>query len=87
MALFGAPTSHAATDLDALRGSPVTEACRWEEDYWELFAGAGPDVPNVEKRVVGLGMLLAADPSLAPILDLKVGMEFGARTGCSGKPG
>jgi hypothetical protein len=67
------PTSHAATDLDALRGSPVTEACRWEEDYWELFAGAGPDVPNEEKRVVGLGMLLAADPSLAPILDLKVG--------------
>jgi hypothetical protein len=66
-------TSEAVTDLDALRGHPVTEACRWEEDYWELFAGAGPDVPKEQRRVVGLGMLLAADPSLTPIVDLKVG--------------
>ncbi|MGB6725831.1 MAG: DUF4262 domain-containing protein, partial [Terracidiphilus sp.] len=67
------PTSHAVTDLAALRGSPVTEACRWEEDYWELFAGDGPDVPDEEKRVVGLGMLLAADPSLNAVLDLGLG--------------
>jgi Domain of unknown function (DUF4262) len=66
-------TSHAVTDLDALRGLPVTEACRWEDDYWELFAGAGPDVPDDKKRVVGLGILLAADPSLKAILDLKIG--------------
>jgi len=65
--------SEAVTDLDSLRGFAVTEACRWEEDYWELFAGAGPEIPKEEKRVVGLGMLLASDPSLAPILDLKIG--------------
>lgn len=71
---FSVPSdSEAVTDLDALRGSAVTEACRWEENHWELFAGAGPEVPKEEKRVVGLGMLLAADPSLAPILDLKIG--------------
>jgi len=71
---FSVPSdSEAVTDLDALRGFSVTEACRWEENYWELFAGAGPEVPKEEKRVVGLGMLLAADPSLAPILDLKIG--------------
>jgi hypothetical protein len=65
--------SEAVADLDALRGFPVTEACRWEDDYWELFAGSGPNVPKEEKRVVGLGMLIGADPSLAPVLDLKVG--------------
>jgi hypothetical protein len=71
---FAVPSdSEALTDLDALRGFAVTEACRWEENYWELFAGVGPEVPKEEKRVVGLGMLLAADPSLAPILDLKIG--------------
>jgi hypothetical protein len=71
---YSAPlTSHAATDLNALRGSPITEACRWEVDYWELFAGAGPEVPNEEKRVVSLGTLLAVDPNLAPVLDLKIG--------------
>jgi hypothetical protein len=63
----------AATNLDALRGKPITEAARWEVDQWELFAGAGPDVPEDDMREVPLGTLLAADPSLAPILDLEVG--------------
>ena len=67
------PTSQAITDLDALRGLSVTEACRWEEDYWELFAGAGPEVSKEETRILGLGILLAADPSLRAVLDLKVG--------------
>jgi hypothetical protein len=65
--------SEAVTDLDALRGFAVTEACRWEENYWELFATASPEVPKEDMRVVGLGMLLAADSSLTPILELKVG--------------
>lgn len=51
----------------------MTEACRWEDDYWELFAGVGPDVPREETRIVELGTMLAADPSLAPIRDLEVG--------------
>jgi len=65
--------STAITDLAALQGEPVTEAARWEEDYWELFAGCGPDVPKDEQRIVALGTLVAADPSLAPVMNLEVG--------------
>ena len=65
--------STAVTDLAALQGEPVTEAARWEEDYWELFAGCGPDVPKDEQRVVALGTLVAADPSLAAVMNLEVG--------------
>ncbi len=65
--------SEAMTDLAALRGAPVTEACRWENNYWELFAGDGPDVSKAEARLVPLACLLAADPSLAPVVDLAIG--------------
>lgn len=65
--------SEAVTNLDALRGETIIEACRWEEDYWELFADAGSDVAKEDARLVPLGCLLAADPSLARILDLHVG--------------
>jgi hypothetical protein len=61
------------TDLAALRGEPITEVMRWEEDEWELFAGAGPDVPEEERRIVPLGVLLAWDRSLQAIVDLQVG--------------
>jgi hypothetical protein len=30
------------TNLDALRGEPITELTRWEADEWEMFSGAGP---------------------------------------------
>jgi hypothetical protein len=63
-------TSRAVTDLDALRGLPVTEACQLEDGYSELFAGAGPDILDQEKRVVGLGMLLAASLNAARELNL-----------------
>jgi hypothetical protein len=70
---FSVPsTSTAVTNLAALRGERITEAVRWEEDGWEIFAGAGPDVPKEEARVVPLGTLLAADNSLTPILDLQL---------------
>lgn len=65
--------STAITDLAALSGDPVTEACRWEEDEWELFAGAGPDVTRGEMRIVPLGTLLAADASLQPVVHLTIG--------------
>jgi uncharacterized protein DUF4262 len=67
------PESVAATNLDALRGERITEAARWEDDQWELFAGAGPDVPPSEVRVIPLGTLLAVDPSLEVVTSLKVG--------------
>ena len=62
----------AATNLAALRGERITEATRWEEDEWEMFAGGGPDVTENELRVVALGMLIAMDESLAPVLNLSI---------------
>ena len=71
---YSAPdTSTAMTDLDVLHGQPVTEACRWEEDYWELFARPGPKVRKKDARLVPLGCLIAADPTLAPVIDLAIG--------------
>jgi hypothetical protein len=61
------------TNLDALRGERITEVMRWEEDEWELFAGAGPDVAEEDRRVVPLGILLAWDKSLIPIVNLQIG--------------
>ena len=63
----------ATTDLAALRGERVTEAMRWEEDDWEIFAGAGADVPKDAMRVVALGTLIAADKSLDPVVHLAMG--------------
>ena len=65
--------STAVTNLAALRGERITEASRWEVDEWEMFAGAGPDVPQDEMRVVPIGTLVAADESLAPVVHLAVG--------------
>ncbi|WP_185073637.1 DUF4262 domain-containing protein [Pseudomonas protegens] len=65
--------SVAVTNLSALRGEKVTEATRWEEDQWELFAGSGPDTPPAEIRVVPIGVLLDFDPSLKKVVSLDVG--------------
>lgn len=62
----------ALTNLAALRGERVTEVMRWEEDEWEMFAGAGPDVPKDEMRVVALGTLVGADKSLFPAVNLSI---------------
>jgi Domain of unknown function (DUF4262) len=66
-------TSVALTDVGALQGKRITEVMRWEPDEWEMFAGAGPDIAEAERRVVPLGVLLAADLSLLPAVDLSVG--------------
>ena len=67
--------STAVTNLVALRGERVTEAARWEEDQWEIFANAGNDAPppQDEMRIVPLGTLLGADPSLVPVTSLAIG--------------
>ena len=71
---FHVPTkSMALTNMAALSGVRITEAARWEDDYWELFAGAGPDVQKSGTRIVPLGLLLTADGSLTPVADLPVG--------------
>ncbi len=65
--------SMAVTNLDALKGKPVTEATRWEENEWELFAGAGPDVEKADIRMVPLGTLIGADRSVEAVAGLEVG--------------
>lgn len=65
--------SVAVTNLPALQGARITEATRWEDDEWELFAGGGPDVPENEFRTVPLATLLAVDQSLDVVTDLKIG--------------
>ena len=44
------PKSVAATNVAALHGASVTEVVRWEEGYWEMFAGPAPDAhrPTLE---------------------------------------
>lgn len=65
--------SLASTNLDALRGGQVTEVTRWDDAYWEMFAGAGPDVAPDDVRVVPLATLLATDESLDAVTRLEVG--------------
>jgi hypothetical protein len=65
--------STAVTNLAALQGERITEATRWEEDGWEIFAGAGPDVSSNEMRVVPLGTLLESDESLEAVVHLPIG--------------
>lgn len=65
--------SVAVTNLDALRGHPVTEAMRWEANQWELFAGAGPDVKPNEIRTVPIGIMLGHDATLEPVVNLETG--------------
>lgn len=78
-----AETSMATTNLDALRCEPVTEAARWEDDLWELFAGAGPDVPKEAVRTVPLATLLGLDPGLAAVVTLPVGAALWREAGDS----
>ena len=63
----------AITNLSALQGAPITEAMRWEEGEWEMFAGAGPDVNKGDIRIVPLSTLLAVDPSINAVISLGVG--------------
>jgi hypothetical protein len=65
--------SMVVTNLRVLAGVPATEVMRWEADDWEIFAGAGPDIPKAEMRIVPLGTLLGIDSSLKVAIDLEVG--------------
>jgi hypothetical protein len=65
--------STAATNLAALRGARITEVTRWEQNEWEMFAGAGTDVADEDMRIVSVGALVAVDPTLAPALALGIG--------------
>ncbi len=64
------------TDWDALRGAPILEANRWEEDHWELFSKPAQEIDKKMVRVVPFATLLGADPSLqlATELDVREGI-------------
>jgi hypothetical protein len=65
--------STVATNIDVLMGEPVTELMRWENNEWEMFAGAGPEVAENDMRVVSIATLIGIDPSLEPTMHLEIG--------------
>lgn len=65
--------SMAVTNLPVLAGVTATEVMRWQADDWEIFAGAAPDIPKTDMRIVPLGTLLGIDASLQVAVDLQVG--------------
>jgi hypothetical protein len=65
--------SIAVTNMLALKGERITEAVRWEVDDWEMFVGPGATVAFDDARAVPLGLLLAIDPTLSPVMELKLG--------------
>ncbi|AXT61699.1 DUF4262 domain-containing protein [Aquimarina sp. AD10] len=60
------------TNLKALKGELITEIMRWEEDEWEMFSGAGPDVEKEDIRIVPIGVLLGIDNSIDKSLGLGI---------------
>lgn len=66
-------TSHAMVPLDVARGARITHAARWEDDYWEMFAGMPDRFDPDNARFVPIGVLLGADRTLASLLELPVG--------------
>lgn len=68
--------SVAVTNIAALQGEAITEAARWEEREWELFAGSGPDVLPSQARTVPLATLLAVDDTLSEVAELAVGQAL-----------
>jgi hypothetical protein len=65
--------STAITNIDSLQGYLMTECVRWEDGAWEIFSGSGPDVAEADMRSVPLALLLAEDPTLEVVVDLKIG--------------
>lgn len=65
--------STAITNIDSLQGYLMTECVRWEDGAWEIFSGPGPDVADADMRSVPLALLLAEDPTLDVVIDLKIG--------------
>jgi hypothetical protein len=65
--------SMAVTNIEVLFGTRATEVMRWEENEWEIYAGAGPDVPKEDMRTVPLAVLTGIDKSLEPAMHLPIG--------------
>lgn len=61
------------TDLQALKGEPITELMRWEENEWEMFSGPGPEIPKEQTRIVPIATMLGIDHSLSNSIELNIG--------------
>lgn len=62
----------AMTNLLALRGARIGEAVRFK-DGWHLYASQDHPVEDEDLRILPLGALLGADPSLEPVVGLELG--------------
>jgi Domain of unknown function (DUF4262) len=71
----------ASTNVAALQGERVTEAARWEESEWEVFAGHGTEVSPGDVRVIPLATLVAADPTMIEVAEMAVGEARWRNTG------
>jgi Domain of unknown function (DUF4262) len=67
--------SLAMTNLLALHGARIGEAVRWE-DGWHLYASQESPVEDKDLRLLPIGLLLGADPSLEPVVKLEVGQAL-----------
>jgi len=67
--------SLAMTNLLALRGQRISEAVRWE-DCWHLYARQEGPTEDEDLRLLPIGFLLGADPSLEAVVNLKVGQAL-----------
>jgi hypothetical protein len=77
------PRSMAITNFIALKGQPITEISRWEDNEWEMFAGAGPDVEKEDIRIVPLGTMLGLDDTIIDCLNLEIGKGIWRDSGSS----
>jgi hypothetical protein len=68
-----ASDSIALTNLPVLFGEKATEVMRWEKDEWEIFSGSGPDVPEEDRRIVPLGVLIGLDNTVDRAVYLPIG--------------
>jgi len=65
-------SSICVTDLDTLRGKPLIEAVRWEEDYWEAFSELFSKKTEENTRFVPLNVVIGSYESHKILLELSI---------------
>jgi hypothetical protein len=65
-------TSQVTTNLEFLKGQPLTEIIRWEPDFWEMFHGEAPNIPKEQRRVVSISTIVGIDKTILPALELQI---------------
>jgi hypothetical protein len=65
-------SSICVTDLDTLRGKPLIQAIRWEEDYWEAFSELSSEKTEENTRFVPLNIVMGSYESHNILLELSM---------------